>query len=144
MARLEISGFDELPIAKIKDDDIRRTIVREMLWAGGRTMKKCMERDINARHHISGDLAKSVIVTDVHEVVDGGYVEIYPDGEDRRGVSNYMKHKIINTGAWHKGSAHRWKKDPYMKRVERENEQNVQKMMRYQMELSMKKLGLTD
>lgn len=145
MARMEVEGFDQMAIMQVKDADIRRTVVKKMLWAAGKVMEKELKKSIHERHHVvSGDMEKSVVQSEVHELIDGGYVEVYPQGTDSRGVDNYMKHKVINTGAWNKGSGHRWKKDKYAEAAEKRAEGFIKPVMDMQMQMSLKELGLTD
>ena len=145
MATLDISGFDNAPIMKIDNTDIRREITKKCLQAAGKVMEKELKRTIEAKHHVvSHDMANAVAQTKVYENIDGGYIEVYPQGTDSRGVSNSMKHTIINKGAYNKESGRRWKRDRYQAEAEKKAQAFIQTVMETQLQVSLRELGLTD
>ena len=102
-----------------------------------------MRAEIDKKHSLSGDLAKSVKQTEIQEGVEESSVEIYTQGYDSRGVSNPMKNVIITQGYYHVRTGKR-KKDPYLKEMRKRIEPRLNGVMSYQMELTMRELGIIE
>ena len=126
------------------EGNFRREVTRKVLWAGAKVVEKEMRGEIEKRHKVSGDLARSVKQTEIQEGIDESSVEIYTQGYDSRGVSNPMKNVIITQGYYHVRSGKARKKDPYLKNMRKRIEPRLNSVMNYQMELTLKELGLKD
>lgn len=145
MARMEYSDFAlEDKIAKL-DADFRRQVTEKVLWAGGKVLVKEMSGAIVQNHHVvSGDMARSVEMSEIHSDIDQSYIKVATMGTDSHGVSNAMKNKMINYGYYYKGSGIKRKKDPYLNKLRKRIEPRLNAVMTYQMELTLKELGITE
>lgn len=98
MARLTIDygGFGKIEAAF---DNMSRGSIRKIVEAGAAADVEEMRKDIvEARHVRTGSMRDSVRAGDYHETLGGGYMSVYPQGEDRHGVSNTVKAFVINYG----------------------------------------------
>ena len=138
MAKMEFSNFSLEEKLRNLEGNFRREVTKKVLWA------KEMRGEIEKRHKVSGDLARSVKQTEIQEGIDESSVEIYTQGYDSRGVSNPMKNVIITQGYYHVRSGKARKKDPYLKNMRKRIEPRLNSVMNYQMELTLKELGLKD
>ena len=50
------------------------------------------------RHVVTGSMMEGVAAGKYHEDIGSGWVEVYPQGEDSRGISNAKKAFVINYG----------------------------------------------
>lgn len=144
MAKMEFSNFSLEEKLRNLEGNFRREVTRKVLWAGAKVVEKEMRGEIEKRHKVSGDLARSVKQTEIQEGIDESSVEIYTKGYDSRGVSNPMKNVIITQGYYHVRSGKARKKDPYLKNMRKRIEPRLNSVMNYQMELTLKELGLKD
>ena len=144
MAKMEFSDFSLEEKLRNLEGNFRREVTRKVLWAGAKVVEKEMRGEIEKRHKVSGDLARSVQQTEIQEGIDESSVEIYTQGYDSRGVSNPMKNVIITQGYYHVRSGKTRKKDPYLKNMRKRIEPRLNSVMNYQMELTLKELGLKD
>ena len=144
MAKMEYSDFSLEEKLRNLEGNFRREVTRKVLWAGAKVVEKEMRGEIEKRHKVSGDLARSVKQTEIQEGIDESSVEIYTQGYDSRGVSNPMKNVIITQGYYHVRSGKTRKKDPYLKNMRKRIEPRLNSVMNYQMELTLKELGLKD
>lgn len=144
MAKMEFSDFSLEEKLRNLEGNFRREVTRKVLWAGAKVVEKEMRGEIEKRHKVSGDLARSVQQTEIQEGIDESSVEIYTQGYDSRGVSNPMKNVIITQGYYHVRSGKARKKDPYLKNMRKRIEPRLNSVMNYQMELTLKELGLKD
>lgn len=70
-----------------------------MVKAGSKEAVKAYQASILANDHKkTGDMLRSVGPGKLHESGDEVYQEVYPKGQDRRGVDNYLKAKRANFG----------------------------------------------
>ena len=141
---MEFSNFSLEEKLRNLEGNFRREVTRKVLWAGAKVVEKEMRGEIEKRHKVSGDLARSVKQTEIQEGIDESSVEIYTQGYDSRGVSNPMKNVIITQGYYHVRSGKARKKDPYLKNMRKRIEPRLNSVMNYQMELTLKELGLKD
>jgi len=98
MARLTIDygGFDRI---EASFDGMSRGGIRRIVEAGAAAAAEEMRKAIvEARHVRTGSMLDSVRAGDYHETLGGGYMSVYPQGEDRHGVSNTVKAFVINYG----------------------------------------------
>lgn len=96
MAKMEYSGFEIIDnqLAKLDRDTIRR-----LVQAGANALIDETKESIASHSHIAtGRMMASVKPGAYHETLDGGWMEVYPQGEDSRGVSNAKKAFVINYG----------------------------------------------
>ena len=96
MAKCEYSGFDaiEAQLGKLNRDTIREIVMAGAEACGVETRSRTEQ----ARHVKNRDMLNSVAPAKYHEDVNSGWVEVYPQGYDRRGVSNAKKAFVINYG----------------------------------------------
>ena len=105
---------DNLGVLDKLDDATMRRIRRTMVENGAKVLVKEMQATIESRHHVvSGNMSRAVAPGKVYEDLDGTSIEVYPQGDDPRGVNNEMKLKIINYGFFHKDSGKRQKKTDF-------------------------------
>lgn len=96
------------------DDATQRRIRREMVENGAKVLQKEIQATIETKHHVrSGNMKNAVAPGKVYEDVDSTSIEVWPQGDDPRGVNNEMKLKIINYGFYHVASGKRQKKTDY-------------------------------
>ena len=145
MARMSFTdtALDE-KLGKL-EGDFRRQVTEKVLYAGAKVLIKKMQNAIQENHHVvSGDMMRSVDMSEIHTDIDESYVEVATMGDDSRGVSNAMKNKIINYGYFNKGTGAKHKKDPYLKKLQKDAASRVHSVMAYQFQLTMEELGLTE
>lgn len=96
MARFDYSGTEELEQQLARMD---RDMIKGIVMAGAEACTKEMQNMIGAYRHIkTGSMQKEVKPAQYHEDLNGGWVDVYPQGEDSRGVSNALKAFVINYG----------------------------------------------
>ena len=141
MAKMVVEDFHKNEIDAL-DSNTVRSIMKKCLWAGAKVVEKEMQQTIEANHHVvTGSMKNAVAQGDIHEDIDGCYVEIYPQGTDPRGVSNEMKNKIINTGYYNVATGRGIrKKDPYIRKMTKNVAPKVRAVMEYQFKLCMDEL----
>ena len=144
MAKMEFSDFSLEEKLRNLEGNFRREVTRKVLWAGAKVVEKEMRGEIEKRHKVSGDLARSVKQTEIQEGIDESSVEIYTQGYDSRGVSNPMKNVIITQGYYHVSSGKKRKKDPYLKEMRKRIEPRLNSVMSYQANLTLKELGIIE
>lgn len=82
-----------------KLDKLGRDAIRKIVMAGAEECTKDMQREIGAYHHVrTGSMKENVRPGIYHEDLNRGWVEVYPQGEDGRGVSNAKKAFVIDRG----------------------------------------------
>ena len=140
MAKFIIEDFHKTELDQLDTQKVRE-IRKKVLWAGAKVVEKETRAYIYDEHRESGDLAKSVAQTDIHEDLDSTWVEIYPQGYDSRGVSNELKNKIIIDGYYSKGTGTKKIKDPYVKKLRERLEPRILSVMEYQFNLCMDELS---
>lgn len=96
MAKMEYSGFDAVDgqIATLERDTIKR-----LVYAGAEALVKGMQDTTGQYHHVvTGSMRANVKPGKLHEDLNSAWIEVYPQGEDSRGVSNAKKAFVINYG----------------------------------------------
>lgn len=144
MARLEVdmTQFNDR-LAKL-DSQLRRRFVCGMLAAGAGVMEKEMAQEIERRHHVvTGEMRDSVKRTEIHESLEGSYIDVYTQGEDSRGYRNEMKNQIINYGYWHHPTGRRVKKDDYIRKMRAGVEPKIIQAMEDEYQRGLAEMGLT-
>ena len=108
MAQMTYSGFELLDNQLAKLD---RGTVRRLVEAGAASLVEGVKESIRTHNHISeggGDMLESVGPGQYHETLDGGWMDVYPQGTDRHGVRNATKAYVTNYGRGKKKAT--WKK----------------------------------
>ena len=98
MAKVEIDygGFDRI---EASFSGMGRDGIRRIVEAGAAAAVVEMKKAITEHHHVrTGDMLNSVRAGQYHEELDGGYMAVYPQDNDRHGVSNTVKAFVINYG----------------------------------------------
>ena len=96
MAKFEYTGGEDFE-QKLAEMD--RTMIRSIVMSGADACVKEMQNLIGAYHHVrTGEMQKAVAPAKYHEDLGTGWVEVYPQGTDSRGVDNAMKAFVINHG----------------------------------------------
>lgn len=96
MAKLEFSGIDDLE-ARLAEMD--RTMIKGIVMAGADACTKEMQNMIGTYRHVrTGSMQQQVAPAEYHEELSSGWVDVYPQGTDDRGVSNALKAFVINYG----------------------------------------------
>lgn len=141
VAQFVVEDFHKNTLDMLDPETVRQ-IRKKVLWAGAKVVEKETQTYIYDEHRASGDLSRSVRQSDIHEDIDSCWVEIYPQGNDRRGVSNEMKNKIIINGYYSRASGKSTRiKDPYVKKLRDRVEPRVLAVMEYQFNLCMEELN---
>lgn len=80
-------------------DRLGRYGIRQIVNAGAEACVTETRKSIEQyRHIVTGDMQESVAPGKLHEDLDATWVEVYPQGYDRRGISNAKKAFVINYG----------------------------------------------
>lgn len=76
-----------------------RPMIRQIVEAGAGAAEKLMAESVRTRNHIrTGDMLESIGTNEYLEILGGGRVDVYPQGNDREGVRNATKAYVINYG----------------------------------------------
>lgn len=125
MARMEIDEFSQLN--EQFEKMLNRGNVRRIVEAGARKDVDEWRRNItDARHVRTGSMLENVRPAEYHEILGGGEQNVYPQGEDRKGVGNALKAFVINYG---RGRRSRRMGDRFITRAEDKIEAAVQAAM---------------
>ena len=97
MAQFRVNSAELTTVSKLATDS--RENIRRILMAGAQAAERRMADRIRQRRHVrNGDMLESTGNTGYQEYFGGGSTEVYPQGEDRRGVRNATKAFVINYG----------------------------------------------
>ena len=88
---------------EIRTDDLEgleRGTVKRIVMAGADACVEETRRNIEEYHHIgkTGSMRENVRAGQYREWMGGGAVDVYPQGDDSRGVSNAVKAFVIDRG----------------------------------------------
>jgi hypothetical protein len=73
--------------------------MKQIVMAGAQAVVEETKKTIfQYRHVVTGSMMGSVAPGKLHEDIDSTWVDVYPQGDDRRGVSNAKKAFVINYG----------------------------------------------
>ena len=76
-----------------------REAVKRVVMAGAEACVEETRKNVEGfRHIMTGSMLQSVAPGRYHEDLGTGWVEVYPQGEDSRGISNAKKAFVINYG----------------------------------------------
>ena len=96
MATVRVNGFEMI------DQQLNRmgrTMIRQIVEAGAKAAEKRMAENTEKRRHTrTGDMLESIGENEYREFLGGGSVDVYPQGDDRKGVRNATKAYVINYG----------------------------------------------
>ena len=96
MARCEYDGFERIDGVLTR---LSRDAIREVVMAGAAACIEETKKNVQQyRHIVTGSMMEGVAAGKYHEDIGGGWVEVYPQGEDSRGISNAKKAFVINYG----------------------------------------------
>lgn len=100
MARLTVAGIDELENRlKRISAGLRGEAEVRMLKAGAAVLEDAWRGEIESRgHRKTGEMLKSVGMTDVHAGKDGLEISVYPQGTDSHRITNAQKAYILHSG----------------------------------------------
>ena len=97
MAKMTYSGFENV---ERQLEKLGRETVKRLVNAGAKALEETTQELTQQYHHVgkTGSMKDSVKPGQYHETLDGGWQEVYPQGNDPRGVSNTVKAFVINYG----------------------------------------------
>ena len=96
MARCEYDGFERIDGVLTR---LSRDAIREVVMAGAAACIEETKKNVQQyRHIVTGSMMEGVAAGKYHEDIGSGWVEVYPQGEDSRGISNAKKAFVINYG----------------------------------------------
>ena len=97
MAKLKYKGFE---ILQNRIAQLSRTTIRRLVEAGANALIESTQESIREHHHIgeTKTMITSVKAGKYHETLGGGWMDVYPQGTDPRGVSQSKKAFVINYG----------------------------------------------
>ena len=96
MARMTVSGFE---LQEQRLNRLGRPMIRKIVEAGAGAADRVMRESTTERHHIrNSDMLDSIGMNEYREFMNGGSVDVYPQGDDRKGVRNATKAYVINYG----------------------------------------------
>lgn len=96
MARCEYDGYERVEGQLIR---LNRDMRKEVVMAGAAACVEQTKKEIvQYRHVVTGSMMEGVAPGKIHEDIDSTWVEVYPQGDDGRGISNAKKAFVINYG----------------------------------------------
>ena len=98
MARIEFQDNLEEQIGQL--DGLRRGAVKRIVMAGADACAEAEKQAIEEYHHVgsTGSMRENVRPGAYHESMGSGSVNVYPQGEDSKGVGNALKAFVIDRG----------------------------------------------
>jgi len=110
MATMRVNGFE---LVESQLNRMGRPMIRQIVEAGAKAAEKRMsENTQKAKHMRNRDMLESIGENEYRELYGGGSVDVYPQGEDRKGVRNATKAYVINYGKGSRPTTKRPKKNP--------------------------------
>ena len=105
MATLRVSGIE---LIDQQFNKMGRPMIRQIVEAGAKAAEKVMAGETKAKRHVrTGQMLKSIGTNEYREFLGGGSVDVYPQGDDSRGVRNATKAYVINYGKGRRPSTKR-------------------------------------
>ena len=96
MARFSVDGFE---LQEQRLNKLGRPMMRQIVEAGAKAAEKVMETSTNQyRHTRNRDMLEAIGNNGIREYYGGASTEVYPQGDDRKGVRNATKAYVINYG----------------------------------------------
>ena len=129
MAKAEFSAADDVLASMDRlAEGVRRDVIRQVVQAGADKYAEILKNEIQVRRHVvTGSMANNVKAGKYYETVGGGYMYVYPQGGDNRGIDNAKKAFIINYGRGGRKTAKTG--DRFITNLERTAEDPVQNAM---------------
>lgn len=99
MAKFELTGLGDIEKMLLNRETTVTAAVPDMIQAGANELIKAEQEEIERLKLVdTGDMKKSVKATKIRKTDSGGFVEVYPQGKDRKGVSNATKAFVAQYG----------------------------------------------
>ncbi len=99
MAKFELSGLDDIEKMLLNRETRVEAAVPDMIQAGADELIKAERAEMERLKLVdTGDMKESVKATKVRKTDSGGFVEVYPQGKDRKGVRNATKAFVAQYG----------------------------------------------
>ena len=97
MATCRVSGFD---LVESQLNRMGRPMIRQIVEAGAKAAEKVMADATEEHGHVGprGEMLKSIGTNEYREFLNGGSVDVYPQGDDSKGARNATKAYVINYG----------------------------------------------
>ena len=96
MARFSVNGVEMLETQLSR---MGRPMLRQIVEAGAKAAEKRMAENTEKRRHIQNhDMIDSIGNNGIRDYLGGASTEVYPQGDDRKGVRNATKAYVINYG----------------------------------------------
>lgn len=96
MATVRVNGFE---LVETQLNRMGRPMIRQIVEAGAKAAENRMAENTKLRRHVrTGDMLESIGENEYREFLGGGSVDVYPQGDDRKGVRNATKAYVINYG----------------------------------------------
>lgn len=96
MARMRVDGIE---LQEQRLNRLGRPMIRKIVEAGAGAADRVMRESTTERHHIrNSDMLDSIGMNEYREFLHGGSEDVYPHGDDRKGVRNATKAYVINYG----------------------------------------------
>lgn len=102
MARLDADISPAIAQLERLEGALWRQGKRRIVEAGAKAEIDVERRQVEAAHHVkTGAMLRGVDMGEYREDLDGAAIDVYPKGEDGRGVSNALKAFVIDRGLGH-------------------------------------------
>ena len=96
MATMKVDGFE---IQERRLEKMGRGMIRQIVEAGSKAAEKVMHDATETKRHVrNSDMLDSIGMNEYREFMNGGSVDVYLQGDDRKGVRNATKAYVINYG----------------------------------------------
>lgn len=96
MATCRVSGFE---LVEQQLNRMGRPMIRQIVEAGAKAAEKVMADATEEKGHIrTGEMMRSIGHNEYREFLGGGSTDVYPQGDDSKGVRNATKAYVINYG----------------------------------------------
>lgn len=93
---MTVEGLDAIDERLSK---LGRPTIRRIVEAGAKADEDEWRKSIRQAGHIrTGSMLEGVRPAEYREILGGGEIRVYPQGDDRKGVANAMKAYVINYG----------------------------------------------
>lgn len=110
MAKTSVNGFE---LADRQLGRLGRPMIRKILEAGAKAAETHMAENTRARQHVrNGDMLEAIGNNGIRESLGGASTDVYPQGDDRKGVRNATKAYVINYGKGQRPFTRRPKRHP--------------------------------
>ena len=96
MARFTVNGVE---LVEQQLNGLGRPMIRKIVEAGAGAAEKRMAENVRLRMHIrNSDMLESIGNNGIREFLNAASTDVYPQGDDRKGVRNATKAYVINYG----------------------------------------------